>query len=156
MSLGKKCLEILYTNTDQFLNKRDDLLLYIASDEPDVILLTEVITKSQHHPISPSILSIPGFAMYPNFQPHQSGLGASGTRDICIYVRSDLQVMHEEFPVYTFKEHLLVKLKLANLDVLLIGCICRSPSGNNLQSLEHLHALLTRVLLKPLSSANSW
>ena len=106
MSIGKKCLKILYTNTDQFLNKREDLLLYIASDEPDVILLTEVISKAQHHPISPALLSIPDFAMYYNFEPNQSDLGASGTRGICIYMRSDLQVMQEEFPAYSFKEHL--------------------------------------------------
>ena len=145
MSLGKKCLKILYTNTDQFLNKREDLCLFIANDEPDIILLTEVIPKAQHHPISPALLSIPGFTMYSNFQPHQSDLGASGTRGICIYVRSNLLVMQEEFSACSFKEQLWIKLKLANSDVLLIGCIYRSPSGNNLQSLEDLHALLTHV-----------
>ena len=145
MSPGNKCLKVLYTNTDQFLNKRDDLCLFIAGDEPDVILLTEVIPKAQHIPINPVLLSIPGFTMYSNFNPDQSDLGASGSRGICIYVRSDLQVMQEEFSTCSFKEQLWVKLQLVNSDVLLIGCIYRSPSGNNLKSLEDLHALLTCV-----------
>ena len=29
-------LKIFYTNTDQFLNKRDDLLMLIANDEPNI------------------------------------------------------------------------------------------------------------------------
>ena len=40
-------LKFLYTNADQFVNKRDDLLARIAGDEPDVILITEFIPKSQ-------------------------------------------------------------------------------------------------------------
>ena len=32
------CWHILYTNVDQFLNKRDDMLKFIAGDEPDLII----------------------------------------------------------------------------------------------------------------------
>ena len=39
---GLKCF---YTNGDQFVNKRDDLIMFIGDDTPDVILITEVITK---------------------------------------------------------------------------------------------------------------
>jgi len=34
-------LGVLYTNTDQFLNKFDDLLMLIAGNEPDLILIAE-------------------------------------------------------------------------------------------------------------------
>ena len=36
-------LDILYTNADQFLNKRDDLSMFISGNEPDIILITEVL-----------------------------------------------------------------------------------------------------------------
>ena len=36
-------LNILYTNADQFLNKREELLILIANDNPDLIIITEVI-----------------------------------------------------------------------------------------------------------------
>ena len=53
-------LKFFYTNADQFVNERDDLLARIADDEPDIILITEVIPKSQSNPIAPALLSIDG------------------------------------------------------------------------------------------------
>ena len=44
-------LKILYTNADQFVNKRDDLLMLIAGNEPDIILINETIPKAQSLPI---------------------------------------------------------------------------------------------------------
>ena len=45
-------LKCLYTNADQFVNKRDDLVMSIAGDKPDIILITEVIPKKQINPIT--------------------------------------------------------------------------------------------------------
>ena len=36
----------MYTNADQFLNKRDELIEFIVNDEPSIIMITEVIPKS--------------------------------------------------------------------------------------------------------------
>ena len=82
---------MLYTNTDQFLNKRDDLCMMIAGNEPDVILLCEVIPKAQVLPISVALLSIPGFEMYSNFDPGIANLGRGGGRGICIFVNCRIQ-----------------------------------------------------------------
>ena len=38
-------LTLFYTNADQFVNKRDDLVAIIADDKPDIILIAEVIPK---------------------------------------------------------------------------------------------------------------
>ena len=43
--LSKEGLNLFYTNADQFVNKRDDLLMFIANDQPDIMLITEVIPK---------------------------------------------------------------------------------------------------------------
>ena len=56
-----KELKFFYTNADQFVNKRDDLLARIADDEPDVILITEVIPKCQSNPIAPALLNLEGY-----------------------------------------------------------------------------------------------
>ena len=53
-------IKFWYTNADQFINKRDFLLARIADDEPDVIMITEVIPKSQANPIAPSLLAFEG------------------------------------------------------------------------------------------------
>ena len=42
----------LYTNAEQLINKRDDLIMRIADDEPDIMLRTEVILKFQINPIA--------------------------------------------------------------------------------------------------------
>ena len=41
----------MYTNADQFLNKRsrDNMLMFIAGDEPDIIIMTEVLPKARAH-----------------------------------------------------------------------------------------------------------
>ena len=119
--------------------------MLIAVDEPDVILLTEVIPKAQVHPISPALLSMSGYSLYSNFEPHQTNLGASGTRGICIYVKSTLSAALVSFSSCSFKEQLWVKLELMNADTLLIGCIYRSPSGDSLHSVDELCSLLRHV-----------
>ena len=58
-------LKVLYTNADQFLNKRDDLLLHITGNEPDIIIM---ITKVQPSFISDAQLYIPGYNLVTNFK----------------------------------------------------------------------------------------
>ena len=60
----------MYTNADQFVNKRDCLLAQIADDEPDVIMITEVIPKSQANPIAPALLALEGYKPSFNFEPY--------------------------------------------------------------------------------------
>ena len=43
--ISKTDLTFLYTNADQFVNKRDELSMFISSDPPDIMLITEIIPK---------------------------------------------------------------------------------------------------------------
>ena len=43
-------LKCLYTNADQLVNKREELCMTIAGQEPDIILITEVVPKAQALP----------------------------------------------------------------------------------------------------------
>ena len=65
-----KPLKILYTNCDQFPNKLDDLLMSITVNEPDIILLNEVIPKAQIMPLSLSLIAISNYSIYKNFDPN--------------------------------------------------------------------------------------
>ena len=38
--------KVFYTNADQFLNKRDELQMFIAGNEPNIILISEILPKS--------------------------------------------------------------------------------------------------------------
>ena len=133
---------MLYTNIDQFTNKRDDLSMLIAGNEPDLILLSEVIPKAQVKPMSHAILSLPGYAMYLNFDPADCNLGRSGCRGLCIFVSSKWQATEVLFPNCSFKEHLWVTVSLKKADKLLVGCIYRSPSSSGATSTADLVSLL--------------
>ena len=76
---------MFYTNADQALNKKEDLLVMISVDTPDIIILTEVIPKAQVNPIPLSQLAIPGYNFYINFDYNATNLGNSGQRGIIVY-----------------------------------------------------------------------
>jgi len=59
----------LYTNADQLQNKMDDLSLLIAGDEPDLILITEILPKRSVNSLSTARLSIHGYQAFFNFDP---------------------------------------------------------------------------------------
>lgn len=105
---------MLYTNADQFVNKRDELCMRIAGNEPHVIILTEVIPKAQVLPIAPALLAIPGYSLYSNFDCSLPNLGASGIRGICMYLSDKLQATLMTFPTYTFSEQLWMRLRAAH------------------------------------------
>ena len=49
------------------LNKMDDLRMFIASNMPAIMLLTEVIPTDQENPIFKSQVEIYGYTVYTNF-----------------------------------------------------------------------------------------
>ena len=138
---GDTGLKVLYTNCDQFVNKRDDLCMLIAGNEPDIILLNEVIPKAQALPLSVALLAIPGFEIYLNFDPNASGLGSGGGRGICIFVNCRLRAREISFLGSAFREHLWVEMHLEGADSLLIGCLYRSPSSSQQNADELIAAL---------------
>ena len=132
----------MYTNIDQFVNKREDLIMMIADNKPDLIMLTEVIPKAQVNPIPIAILTIPEYSLYLNFDPSISKLGRGGHRGIAIFVSNKLQATQVSFPQCSFQEQLWVKIPLQSPDILLVGCFYRSPSSSGQSSTINLIDLL--------------
>ena len=122
-------MKFLYTNADQFVNKRDELLARIAGDEPDVIMITEVIPKSQSNPIASALLSIDGYKPSFNFEPDTENLGQSGIRGVAIYTKVSLNAVDVDLKVDNFTDHVWVELPTNDKPVL-VGCIYRSPSND--------------------------
>ena len=115
--------------------------MLIAGDEPDFILINEVIPKAQAHPIAPALLTLPGYNMYSNFDPMTENLGKSGIRGICIYVKKTHRVAEFVFKDSSYKEQLWVQMTLPGSDKLLLGCTYRSPSGLEEESVQELGEL---------------
>ena len=53
-----------YTNSDKLVNKREDLCMAITGREPDIIMITEAITKAQVLPIGTAVLAVPGYYLF--------------------------------------------------------------------------------------------
>ena len=85
---GLKCL---YSNTDQLLNKIEDLKTIIAKDNPDIMLFTEVIPKAQKNEIYETQMKILGYETHCNFKFTEKNLGASGMRGVAIYIKDDIK-----------------------------------------------------------------
>ena len=121
--------KFLYTNADQFINKRDDLIMFISNDEPDVLMIAEVIPKKQESPITHARLDINGYEHVLNFDPGERDLGVSGKRDVAIYQASVV-----EFEIDGFTDHKWIEVSSKRFGTLLCGCIHRSPSGSDKKS----------------------
>ena len=135
----------MYTNADQLVNKRDELCMAIAGDEPHIILITESIPKAQVLPIDAVLLDIPGYVLFPSFDLSEKNLGKSGIRGICVYVRDGVRASQVHIQTQQLVEHLWIEIKLRSSDKLLIGCVYRSPSANPHQSVDELAQLLHAV-----------
>ena len=116
----------MYSNVDQLLNKIDDLKMMISTDDPDILLLTEVIPKAQKNEIFESQLHLSGYKMYVNFDLAELDLGSSGKRGVAIYtkdyIRADIVKMTTEY-----NDHLWVDINLKG-EHLLCGVVYRSPN----------------------------
>jgi len=122
----------------------DDLSTPIAGDEPDLILITEILPKRSVNSISSARLSLDGYQAFFNFNPDSLQTPLT-TRGVGIYVSSKLSVTEVTFNGYSHHEHVWISIKLMGHDTLLVGCIYRSPSSHSLQSTLGLCDLITEV-----------
>ena len=117
----------------------------IAGNEPDIIMVTEVIPKAQTVPIADALLAVLGYYLHTNFDPSLSDLGASGCRGVSIYIRTNLKAAEVSFVTTSHIEQLWVQLPLIGEDKLLVGCLYRSPTLSMHESSEELCQLLHTV-----------
>ena len=120
---NNESLKFLYTNADQFVNKRNDLCMLITGDEPDIMLITEVIPKNQVNPITNALLDIDGYDCWPNFDPDMGNLGASGIRVVAIYAKKTLKAEEVKFEIDGFQDHAWLEIQVGNNRTTLICAI---------------------------------
>ena len=128
-------LTVMYTNADQFLNKKDELLVFIAGSEPTIIMITEVIPKAQENPTQIPLLNITGYKVFVNCKFSKRNLGASGIRGVAIYAKDHVNAREVSFN-YVFKDHVSVEIGLTEQESLLCGCLYRSPNKDKTATLE--------------------
>ena len=129
-------LDILYTNADGLINKRQELRVLINSlqDKPDVIAITEIKPKNMLGIIQPSEFNLDGYNVF------CQGLSDNQSRGLLVYVASYLEATLVDVPD-AFSESLFLMLKSTHTaNRLLFGNIYRRPNStqsndNNLYEL---------------------
>ena len=131
-------IKVLYTNADQFPNKKDDLLMFTAGNKFDIIMITEMIPKQQKNVIPSSLLNIDGYELFCNFDVNMENLGASGIRGTGIYVRNEIVAREIRFDNIQHADQVWVEIPLKDNNKLLCGCIYRSPSGDTQSTINSI------------------
>ncbi len=103
---NKSHISVLYINARSLIFKRKELSAYVATEEPDVVPITETWTNSTHLVFE---LSLPGYEI---FQKNRTNIKGGGV--IC-YVRSMLAVIKIYDSVYVEMTHNNKKLILATV-----------------------------------------
>ena len=104
--------------------------MFIANDQPDIMLITEIIPKNQVNPITQALLDIEGYKCYLNFNPDECNLGASGIRGACIYSKIALNVIEVEFSIEGCHDHAWIEIPIGKGESILCGCIYRTQSND--------------------------
>ena len=132
-------LRCLYTNADDLMNKRNELLASIEVNHPDIIAITEVLPKYNGNRIQIAEFEIEGYDCFTN--------GSDG-RGVCLWTKKGLKATkNDELTDSVFKESVWCEISLHDKDNLLIGCVYRSPNGtkeNNIQLLTLINKACER------------
>ena len=73
-------IRVLYKNADQFLNKRNLLLVPIAGNTSPIIITCEILPKAPNAVIDLSLITLPGYYCYLNFDPNNYDPTSSNIR----------------------------------------------------------------------------
>ena len=117
----------------------------ITDNDPDIILITEVLPKTHSHTITKAGLSLHGYTIFTNFDLDSPTHMTNGIRGVAIFVSHKLSATEVNFDHNNFKDHLWIRIHLKGTDELLIGCIYRSPSGDIVNSTASICDLLRSI-----------
>ena len=138
-------LKVLYTNADQLTStKKTELTNLIARERPLIIAVCEAKPKNAKE------RSLKDYEI-PNFVLHPVNLEEAEGRGIAVYThesisKSTIQIV----PNSDFKEACLLEVRLRGGDLLLFGCLYRSPTTTDTSALNNtnLNQLLRYISLR--------
>ncbi len=122
VSRRTNCFKCMYTNADSLLNKRDELNLCIAQNNPDIIGVTEAFPKKVINPVQLPEFHMDGYELFCNID--------AGNRGVCLYINEQLGAVPKNFEELAQPESIWCEIKLEKQDKLLVGCVYRSPNSS--------------------------
>ena len=130
-SVNNQNCKCLYTNADQYLNKRNEMKALVEIHQPDIIGITEVKPKQARFDIQDSEIAIEGYELFHNLE--EKGRG------IALLVKKELKPTPNATLKATFSENLFADCTQLDGTSLVVGLIYRSPGStleNNAQLCE--------------------
>ena len=141
-------VKVMFTNADQFTHaKKDELQQRIVTEKPMLIAVSEINAKNGTER-SEADYSIDNYTINPVNLDKTSGRG------IIIYTHSSLDKSAIQVKMdNTFEEACLLEVRLRNGDMLMFGCIYRSPTQtlDSTENNENLNKLLQAICTKSYS-----
>ena len=133
---GSENYKIYYTNIDCMTSsKHKELELIMETENPDIIVITEVEAKNTRNKIQESELQLTGYSLFHNLE--------TGSRGICVYVKEELNSNESDINPQ-FSESLWVEIKETVTKKTLVGCIYRSPNSTE-ENNEKLHQFISTL-----------
>ena len=131
-------LIVIYSNADSLLNRRDELVIIAEIDQPDIIIVTEILPKNRRKIYVDS----------KEFTKDQYNLFTHNTMDykgrgVAIYVSTRLTALQTFQENFYQIEVISVKIKLKINDWLLCQGVYRSPSATY-ECLRELNTFMSR------------
>ena len=132
-------LKVLYCNADTFTQeKKQELQVLMAEDQPDIVAITEVNPKGQSYKIEDIKIL--------DYITLESNLRCVGRRGVAVLVHSSLEHSVSALEANTeFQESSWLNFKLQNGDNLLFGNVYCSP----ISSEENAHNLVMGKMCSP-------
>ena len=143
----KSQLTCLYTNADQFPNKKTELMYRLGnmSEPPDIIAITEMKPKNSRYQLLPTEYAIDGYTAHP-------ALSGEHSRGIVVWTSNSMSTCEIKFAdgLEEFQESIWLDITLGKGEHMLFGCIYRSPNSG-----EENNRLLGHVMKRASESSFS-
>ena len=97
--------------------------MFMQGNNPDIIMIREIIPKQQKNKIPLTMLYLEGYEMYINFNPVDENLGTTGIRGTGIYVKDGLCSVGTIIEHSNHEDQVWIEITLNKQDKLLCGCI---------------------------------
>ena len=116
-------LKFIYTNCDTVTNKLDEVEASIDMNDPDIVVLTEILPKNNGYMLQTSELEIRGYSLFTN------NYELKGIRGVAIFVKKCLTA-NQVHTVNCADDTVWIELKTENKKKMIIGGIYRSPNSS--------------------------
>ena len=119
--VNKSNCKCLYTNADQYMNKRNEMNILVEEHQPDIVGITEVKPKQPRYKINESEIAIKGYELFHN-------LGDEG-RGLALLIKEEMKPTPNDCLNSQFSENIFVDVTQGDGTALTVGLVYRSPNS---------------------------